>query len=92
MRTYICVGGMPDAVITYLETKDFVKVKKVQENIVLDYRGDITKSKDEKNIQKVSLCFNSLPMQLDRNNKKFNFNLVSKTARADRYDTALEWL
>jgi hypothetical protein len=89
-KRYICVGGMPDAVVEYIKSKDMIKVNKIQKSILLDYRGDITKSQDIKTIEKVSLCFNSIPNQLERNNKRFNFSLITKTARIDRYEGALE--
>jgi predicted AAA+ superfamily ATPase len=92
---FICVGGMPECVIDFIENNDFLSLNKIQKRLIYDYRNDIskTKTKDEEKknvILKALECFDSIPAQLSKDNKKFKFSLVNKNARSYRYSIGLK--
>ena len=90
-REYMLVGGMPQAVVEYLDSKDFQKVDKVKRNILKLYRDDITRfAKGYEG--KVSAIFDELPSQLAKNEKKFTLSSLGKEARMRTYEEAFFWL
>ncbi len=90
-KEYLIVGGMPQAVLTYNETKDFEKVDKVKRNILSLYREDIRKHADELNL-KVEQIFDMIPSQLQKHEKKFNISLLDENARYRNFEGAFYWL
>lgn len=89
---YVVVGGMPDAVVTYLETNNLADVQTVQRNIVEGYKADMLKYAPQPDKSKIRQCFDSIPMQLAKENKKFQYSLISKGARAADFAGSLQWI
>ena len=71
LRTYYFVGGMPEAVETYVETKDFDEVRAVQNRLLMAYENDLSKHAPAEIVTKTRMVWNSIPTQLSRENKKF---------------------
>lgn len=92
LRYYYYVGGMPEAVATFTDTKDFSKVRHVQQNIIHAYEQDFSKHAPIEITPKLRLIWNSIPSQLAKENKKFIYGLVREGARAKDYETAIMWL
>lgn len=91
-KEYIVVGGMPRVVDEFVTSHNFQNVLKLQKNIVEDYKDDIVKYANKTDKAKIRDCFNSIPKQLARENKKFKYSLVDKNGTAKKYLGALEWL
>ena len=92
LRTYYFVGGMPEAVETYIETKDFDAVRAVQNRLLMAYENDLSKHAPAEIVTKTRMVWNSIPTQLSRENKKFVYGLVREGARAREYEVAITWL
>lgn len=91
-KEYIVVGGMPAVVLEYILTNNFSSVLKVQRRILDDYRDDIVKYAPNNDKTKIRACFDSLPAQLSKDNKKFQYKLVEKNSNQEKYGSSLEWL
>jgi len=91
-RDYIVVGGMPEVVTTYLTTNDFNAVFEVQQRIVQDYQSDIAKYASSSERVKAREVFDSLPAQLGKENKKFQYKQIRSGARSAMYDGSIQWL
>ncbi len=89
---YVVVGGMPEAVKTFIETKDMSKVLRKQKDILRGYSDDMVKYADKKDKSVIHECFESIPMQLSKENKKFQYSLVRKKGRADMFMGSLQWI
>jgi uncharacterized pyridoxal phosphate-containing UPF0001 family protein len=82
LKEYIVVGGMPEIVNIFLETKNFSKVLEKQKIIVEEYKNDIAKYSESNEIKIRGLeCYESIPSQLSKENKKFKFNIVDKNSK-----------
>ena len=90
-RTYILVGGMPQAVIEYVNTKSFASVDKVKKEILNLYHKDIMKYSGN-NKTKVLSIYDRIPGQLSKGNKRFLLSSISNSARNRDYEEAFEWL
>ena len=90
-RLYLVVGGMPEAVQTYLDTKDVRRVVSVQKKILLEYRRDISQY-DEKNALRIRAVFDRIAPELNDRNKRFYSNAVGEGGRYDRLEDAFLWL
>lgn len=90
-RQYMIVGGMPQAVQEYVNTKDFNKVDQIKRNILNLYRQDIGKHAEGYNL-KVESIFDEIPAQLQKHEKKFRLSSISKDARFRDYEDAMFWL
>ncbi len=90
-RQYMIVGGMPQAVQEYVNTKDFNKVDQIKRNILNLYRQDIGKHAEGYNL-KVESIFDEIPAQLQKHEKKFKLSSISKDARFRDYEDAMFWL
>ena len=91
-RQYIAVGGMPEIVQDFINNKDYNQVLKNQNRILEDYRSDIAKYATKKEKVKARECFESIPFQLGKDNKKFQYKYVSKGGRSSIYETSIQWL
>lgn len=91
-RTYVLVGGMPEAVLVYDETKDFNEVAAVQDNILDLYVADMAKYAQPFETPRIVEVWRSMPAQLAKENKKFQYKTVRSGGRASQYETALAWL
>lgn len=92
LRSYYFTGGMPEAVSIYLTTKDFAKVRQVQQDILEAYQGDFAKHAGATIGERCRLVFDSLPRHLAKENKKFVYGVVKKGARGRDLDDALQFL
>ena len=75
---YTVVGGMPDAVQTFVDTKQMDSVLAIQRDIVRSYEDDMVKYADKKDKPNIKQCFQSIPKQLSKENKKFQYSVVKK--------------
>lgn len=91
-REYIVVGGMPDVVSTFVQTHDFNKVLDIQKNIVNDYLDDIAKFAEGNEKAKARACFLSIPRQLAKDSKKFQYSVVQSGGTSKKYAGSLMWL
>lgn len=89
---YCVLGGMPDVVKLYIETGTFSGTLDVQEQIRLDYEEDVRKYAEGFDQTKIISVYRSVPAQLAKENKKFQFNKISKNARSREYTGCIEWL
>lgn len=92
LREYYFVGGMPEAVMTYLATNDANQVRQVQNNILFIYRSDMSKHVNPNDATRISMVWQSIPSQLSRENKKFIYGAVREGARAKDFEMAIQWL
>ncbi|GHV19346.1 ATPase AAA [Spirochaetia bacterium] len=92
LKEYIVVGGMPRVVCEFIETKNFASVLKLQRGIIRDYTDDIIKYADGAERTKARECFLSIPKQLAKDYKKFQFSVVEKKAASRKYGGSLLWL
>lgn len=89
---YLIVGGMPDAVKTYIETKDIREVDKVQRDIVALYKEDFSQYELEDKKLKLKSIYDIIPAELNKQNKKFIFTMLDKELKFDRYENSFLWL
>ena len=92
LKHYYFVGGMPEAVQSFAESKDFNEVRAIQKRILAAYEQDFSKHAPNEIVPKIRMLWNSIPSQLVRENKKFNYGLVREGGRAREYETAIMWL
>ena len=92
LKIYFLTGGLPEAILRWVEQRSIDQVQKVLDNIIATYVHDFIKHPKLKEFPKINLVWNSLPAQLARENKKFLYRLVKTGARAREYEDALEWL
>lgn len=89
---YLIVGGMPDAVKKYIETKDIREVDKIQKDIVELYKEDFSQYEREDKKLKLRSIYEIVPAELNKQNKKFVFTLLDKELKFDRYENSFLWL
>ena len=89
---YTVVGGMPDAVQTFVDTKQINDVLRIQRDIVRSYEDDMVKYAEKKDKSHIRECFQSIPRQLSKENKKFQYSVVKKGATASKYAGSLQWI
>ena len=92
LRKYYYVGGMPEAVAEYAETKDYAEVRRIHEQILFTYENDFSKHAPINVVPRIKNIWNSVPAQLSRENKKFSPGIVQKGSRLGDYEVALQWL
>lgn len=89
---YTVVGGMPDVVQTFVDTKRMDEVLQLQRDIVRSYEDDMVKYADKKDKAVIKECFQSIPKQLSKENKKFQYSVVKKGATASKFAGSLQWI
>ena len=92
LKHYYFVGGMPEAVQSFAESKDFNEVRAIQKRTLAAYEQDFSKHAPNEIVPKIRMLWNSIPSQLARENKKFIYGLVREGGRAREYETAIMWL
>lgn len=92
LKNYYIVGGMPEAVQTWVDTHDYKEVDEVQNRIIKDYADDFGKHTTPDTATKVRLIWDAIPSQIARDNNKFIFSHVKQGARAKDLEDALEWI
>ena len=92
LKQYFYVGGMPEAVQSFVQEKDFNEVRKIQKRILAAYEQDFSKHAPIEIVPRIRMIWESIPSQLARENKKFVYGLVREGGRAKEYETAIMWL
>ncbi len=92
LKHYYFVGGMPEAVQSFAEDRDFNEVRSIQKHILEAYEQDFSKHAPGGIVPKIRMVWNSIPSQLARENKKFVYGLIREGGRAKDYETAIMWL
>lgn len=92
LRQYYFVGGMPEAVKTYVERGDIWEVRSIHSKIIDAYCNDMSKHVPKQQVQRINMVWNSIPSQLARDNKKFIYGALRKGARANDFEIAIQWL
>jgi predicted AAA+ superfamily ATPase len=92
LREYMYIGGMPEAVNAYRETNNLHETRKAQEKILHNYKNDFTKHIKGTDIPKVRMLFDTIPVHLAKEKKKFMYKEIRTGARAAAYENALDWL
>ena len=92
LKLYYFVGGMPEAVNDYAECGDVTSVRDIQKQILELYENDFSKHTPNDVLARIRMVWNSIPLQLAKENKKFFFGQIRKGARAKNFELAIEWL
>ena len=92
LKQYYFVGGMPEAVQSFIAENDFEEVRDIQKRILSAYEQDFSKHAPAGAVPRIRMVWNSIPSQLAKENRKFIYGLVREGARAKEYETAIMWL
>lgn len=92
LRQYYYVGGMPAAVLAHAEERGLNEVRRIQQQILTDYRRDFSKHAPAREVPRINMVWDSIPSQLAKENKKFVYGAVRKSARAADLEIAIQWL
>lgn len=92
LKNYYYVGGMPAVVDEFRQNRDYAEVRQIQNDIVRQYEGDFGKHVDARTLPRIRLVWDSVPLQLAKENKKFFFRQIKKGARSSEYEIAIQWL
>ncbi|MCM1266665.1 MAG: ATP-binding protein [Bacteroidales bacterium] len=91
-RRYLVVGGMPECVKQFAETKDYILIRHTQDTILTSYLNDMSKYNSLNEIKKTRLTYDNITVQLSKKNTRFQYKLIKKGARAAEFENAIEWL
>ena len=92
LKEYYFVGGMPEAVLTFVEKKNYQSVREIQKNLLNYYQQDFSKHAQTNLIPRLNLVWNSIPGQLAKENRKYIYGQVREGARAKDFELAIQWL
>lgn len=92
LREYYFVGGMPEAVNAFVNGRTLSEIRMIQNSILYAYEKDISKHAKEKDIQKIHQVWESIPMQLAKENRRFVYGAIKSGARAKEFENAIQWL
>ena len=92
LKNYYYTGGMPAVVDAFRLDKDYTEVRQIQSDILRQYEGDFGKHIESKVLPRIRMVWNSIPMQLSKENKKFFFCQIKKGARSSEFEIAIQWL
>ena len=91
-KQYLIVGGMPECVMQFSQTKDYILVRHTQNTILESYLNDMSKYNNLNEIKKTRLTYDNITVQLSKSNTRFQYKLIKKGARAVEFENAIEWL
>ena len=91
-RQYLVVGGMPECVLQFAETKDYILIRHTQDTILASYLNDMSKYNNLNEIKKTRLAYDNITVQLSKKNTRFQYKLIKKGGRASEFENAIEWL
>ena len=91
-RQYLVVGGMPECVMQFIQTKDYILVRNTQNTILASYLNDMSKYNNLNEIKKTRLAYDNITVQLSKKNTRFQYKLIKKGGRASEFENAIEWL
>lgn len=92
LKEYYFIGGMPEVVYDFVRNKDFNKVREIQNNLLNYYQQDFSKHAPNILVPRLNMVWNSIPMQLAKENKKFIYGQLREGARAKDFELAIQWL
>lgn len=91
-RQYLVVGGMPECVMQFTETGDYILIRHTQDTILASYLNDMSKYNNLNEIKKTRLVYDNITVQLSKKNTRFQYKLIKKGGRASEFENAIEWL
>ncbi len=91
-RQYLIVGGMPECVLRFADTKDYILIRHTQDTILTSYLNDMSKYNHLNEIKKTRIVYDNIMVQLSKKNTRFQYKLVKKGGRASEFENAIEWL
>lgn len=91
-RQYLVIGGMPECVRQFVDTRDYILVRHIQETILASYLNDMSKYNNLNEIKKTRLTYDNITVQLSKKNTRFQYKLIKKGGRASEFENAIEWL
>ena len=91
-RQYLVVGGMPECVMQFAQTRDYILVRHTQNTILVSYLNDMSKYNNLNEIKKTRLAYDNITVQLSKKNTRFQYKLIKKGGRASEFENAIEWL
>lgn len=91
-RQYLVVGGMPECVMQFSQTKDYLLTRHIQDTILLGYLDDMSKYNTTIEIKKTRLTYDNITVQLSKKNTRFQYKLIKEGGRASEFENAIEWL
>lgn len=91
-RKYLVVGGMPECVMQFVDTKDHILVRHTQDTILTSYLNDMSKYNSLNEIKKTRLVYDNITVQLSKKNTRFQYKLIKSGGRASEFENAIEWL
>lgn len=91
-RQYLVIGGMPECVRQFVDTKDYILVRHTQDTILASYLNDMSKYNNLNEIKKTRLAYDNITVQLSKKNTRFQYKLIKKGSRASEFENAIEWL
>lgn len=92
LRYYFYVGGMPEVVDAFVQTRDWQLVRRIQNRILNSYEGDFSKHAPNETVPRIRMVWQSIPSQLAKENKKFIYGMMKEGARAKEFELAIQWL
>ena len=92
LKQYYYVGGMPEVVKTFSETKDYLLARTIQKDLLNYYQQDFSKHAPNNIVPRLNMVWDSVPMQLSKENKKFIYGQIREGARAKDFELAIQWL
>lgn len=92
LRYYFYVGGMPEVVDAFAQTRDWQLVRRIQSRILNSYEGDFSKHAPNETVPRIRMVWQSIPSQLAKENKKFVYGVIREGARAKDFELAIQWL
>ncbi len=91
-RKYLVVGGMPECVSKFAETRDYILIRHIQKTILMSYLNGMSKHNSNNEIKKTRLVYDNITVQLSKKNTRFQYKLIKKGSRASEFENAIEWL
>ena len=91
-RQYLVVGGMPECVMQFAQTRDYILIRHTQDTILASYLNDMSKYNNLNEIKKTRLAYDNITVQLSKKNTRFQYKLIKKGGRASEFENAIEWL
>lgn len=92
LRYYFYVGGMPEVVDIFVQTRDWQLIRRIQNRILNSYEGDFSKHAPNEVVPRIRMVWQSIPSQLAKENKKFVYGVIREGARAKDFELAIQWL
>ncbi len=91
-RQYLVTGGMPECVMQFVQTKDYILIRHTQDTILVSYLNDMSKYNNLNEIKKTRIAYDNITVQLSKKNTRFQYKLIKKGGRASEFENAIEWL